>query len=81
MAELDGRFVQSPGEHWRIHSCFLATVMWLRGGDGGSWCPAAVLHAAEGAEEELRMVLGFTGTSETLARVEEEKCEGKKSWS
>lgn len=55
-------------EPCRAHDCFLATVMWLCGGEGGAG-PAAVgvlvviVDGDDGDEEVWKMVSAFTGTS------------------
>ncbi len=64
----EGKEVGGTTEPCRAHDCFLATVMWLCGGEGGPG-PAAVgvlvviIAGDDGDEEVWEMVSGFTGTS------------------
>lgn len=58
--------VGGAAEPCRAHDCFLATVMWLCGGEGGSGSAAALvvtIDGDEGEEEVWRTVSGFTVTS------------------
>lgn len=59
--------MSGAAEPWRAHDCFLATVMWFRGGEGGSGSAAVgvlvvVMDADDGDEDVWRTPSGFTGT-------------------
>lgn len=66
--ELEGRLVGGAAEPCRAHDCFLATVMWFRGGEGGSGSAAVgvlvvMIDGDEDDEDVWNTLSGFTGTS------------------